>query len=381
MKRTAECVIIGGGVMGTAVAYYLAREGITDTVVIEASYLASGATGRCGGGIRQQWSTEENTRLAIESVRLYENLEEELDTDIEFLQGGYLVLAYTDEDVAQFKANVELERGLGLDVQILEPEEITRGVVPELNTEGVRLATYCPSDGSANPFLTTQAYADAARRLGVDVELFTPVTRILTDRGRVSGVETARGSVSAPVVINAAGSRSVPLARTAGVELPITPYRREILVTEPLERFLDPMIISFSFAIYFRQTKQGGVIGGFGDPDEPPGFNETSSLKFLVTMSRKLAHLMPALKPVKVVRQWAGLYDITPDALPILGSTDELAGLFQANGFSGHGFMIAPKAAQLVAQAVAGREPDLDIERLNLRRFEGGEVTTDRSVV
>jgi len=381
MKKTADCVIIGGGVMGTAIAYYLAREGLTDVVVIEASHLAAGATGRCGGGIRQQWSTEANTRLAIESVRLYRGLEEELDADIEFLQGGYLVLAYTDDDVAQFEANVALERGLGLDVEILTPDEITRRVVPELNTEGVRLATYCPSDGSANPFLTTQAYADAARRLGVAIELFTPVTRILTDNGRVRGVETPRGSVSTPVVVNAAGSHSVLLAGTVGVELPISPYRREILVTEPLERFLDPMIISFSLGIYFRQTKHGAVIGGFGDPAEPTGFNEASSLEFLVTMSRKLSHLMPALKPVKVVRQWAGLYDITPDAQPILGATDGLGGFYQANGFSGHGFMIAPMTALLVAQAVSGKEPVLDIERLNARRFAGGDVTTDRSVV
>jgi sarcosine oxidase subunit beta len=381
MKKTADCVIIGGGVMGTAIAYYLAREGIGDTVVVEASHLAAGATGRCGGGIRQQWSTEANTKLAIESVRLFRGLEEELDADIEFLQGGYLVLAYTDEDVEQFKANVALERGLGLDVEILTPDDITRGVVPELNTEGVRLATYCPSDGSANPFLTTQAYADAAERLGVEIELFTPVTRILTEGGRVTGVETARGSVSAPAVVNAAGSYSVPLARTAGVDLPITPYRRQILVTEPLERFFDPMIISFSYGIYFRQTKHGAVIGGFGDPEEPPGFNETSSLGFLVTMSRKLVHLMPALKPVKVVRQWAGLYDITPDAQPILGVTDGVEGLYQASGFSGHGFMIAPMTALLVAQVVAGREPALDIERLNARRFADGRVTTERSVV
>jgi sarcosine oxidase subunit beta len=381
MKKTADIVIIGGGVIGTAIAYYLAREGITDTVVVEASHLAAGGTGRCGGGIRQQWSTEANTRLAIESVRLFKGLEEELDADIEFLQGGYLVLAYTDEDVEQFRANVELQQRLGLDVEILTPDEIGRRVAPGLNTEGVRLATYCPSDGSANPFLTTQAYADAARRLGVVIELFTPVTRILTEGGRVTGVETVRGTVSAPIVVNAAGSHSLLLARTAGVQLPITPYRREILVTEPLERFFDPMIISFSFGIYFRQTKHGPVIGGFGDPHEPPGFNETSSLEFLVAMSRKLAHLMPALKPVKVVRQWAGLYDITPDAQPILGATDGVDGLYQANGFSGHGFMVGPMTALLVAQAVAGLTPALDIERLNARRFADGEVTTDRSVV
>ncbi len=381
MKKSADCVIVGGGVVGTAIAYYLAGLGMRDVVVIESGYLSCGATGRCGGGIRQQWSTEANTELAIESVRLFKSLEEELEADIEFLQGGYLVLAYTEEDEVQFAKNVELQRRLGLDVCALSPSEIASEVTGYLNTDGVRMATWCPDDASANPFLTTQAYGEAAVRRGVDVELFTRVERILVEGGKVVGVQTNRGEVSSPVVVLAAGSHSVDLARSAGVELPISPYRREILVTEPLERFFDPMIISFSFGIYFRQTRHGAVIGGFADPEEPVGINQTSSLNFLVEMSRKLRHMMPVLKPVKVVRQWAGMYDVTPDAQPILGPTDGLEGLVHASGFSGHGFMIAPKVAQLVAQSVIGERPDLDIERLNLRRFESGSVTLDRSVV
>ncbi|MBM3308309.1 MAG: FAD-binding oxidoreductase [Candidatus Eisenbacteria bacterium] len=381
MKRTADCVIVGGGVIGCALAYYLAREGMTDCLVLEASHLAAGGTGRCGGGIRQQWSTEENARFAIASVRAFEALSEELGTDIEFLQGGYLVLAYTDEDVDQFRRNVELQRSLGLDVEVLTPADVRRTIAPMLNTDGLRLATHCATDGSANPFLTTAAYANAARRLGAEIELYTPVRKLLVDGGRVRGVETDRGAVSAPIVVNAAGSHSVLLARTVGVELPITPYRREILVTEPLERFFDPMIISFSFGIYFRQTRHGSVIGGFADPEQPGGFDETSSLDFLVTMSKKLAHLMPALESVKVVRQWAGLYDATPDARPLLGRTDGVEGLHQANGFSGHGFMIAPAVTRSLAQSIAGKRPDIDIEPLNLRRFAEGRVKTERSVV
>jgi len=380
MKRSADCVIIGGGIIGTSVAYYLAKSGMTNVVVLEADYLASGGTGRCGGGIRQQWSTEPNARLAMESVRIFQTLEEELGEYIEFLQGGYLVLAYTDEDVAQFEKNVALQRGLGLNVEILDPEEIRQRVVKELNTDGVRMATYCPDDASANPFLATRAYAAAAKRLGVEVELFTPVRRILAENGRVTGVETNRGVIQTPRVINAAGSHSVPLAKTVGVDLPIQPYRREILVTEPLERFFHPMIISFSFGIYFRQVRHGSVIGGFAYPDEEPGFNQTSSVDFVTTMSKKLAYLMPVLENVKVVRQWAGLYDVTPDAQPILGVTDGLEGLYQASGFSGHGFMIAPMVSTLLSQIVLGREPDLAVDRLNLRRFEG-DIDLDHSVV
>ncbi len=380
MKRSADCVIIGGGIIGTSVAYYLAKSGMTDVVVLEADYLASGGTGRCGGGIRQQWSTEPNARLAMESVRIFTTLEEELGEDIEFLQGGYLVLAYTDEDVEQFEKNVALQRGLGLDVEILTPDEIRARVVAQLNTERVKMATYCSKDASANPFLATRAYAAAAKRLGVEVELFTPVRRILAENGRITGVETDRGVISTPRVINAAGSHSVPLAETVGVELPIKPYRREILVTEPLERFFDPMIISFSFGVYFRQVQHGSIIGGFAYPDEQPGFNQTSSVDFLTTMSKKLAYLMPVLEDVKVVRQWAGLYDVTPDAQPIIGETDGVDGFFQASGFSGHGFMIAPMVSTLLSQIVLGETPALDVERLNLRRFEG-DIDLDHSVV
>ncbi len=381
MKRSADCVIIGGGIIGSSVAYYLARTGMTDVVVLEADYLASGGTGRCGGGIRQQWSTEPNARLAMESVRLFKTLERELDADIEFLQGGYLVLAYTDEDVEQFEKNVVLQRELGLGVEVLTPDDITSRVVAELNTDGVRMATYCPEDASANPFLATRAYAAAARRLGADVELFTPVRRILAENGRVTGVETDRGVISTPRVINAAGSHSVPLAKSVGVDLPITPYRREILVTEPLERFLNPMVISFSFGIYFRQVSHGSILGGFAYPDEEPGFNQTSSLDFITTMSKKLSYLMPSLENVKIVRQWAGLYDVTPDAQPIIGVTGGVEGLYQASGFSGHGFMIAPMVSTLLAQIVTGQPPALDVERLNLRRFADGDINLDHSVV
>ncbi|MCD4690217.1 FAD-binding oxidoreductase [bacterium] len=381
MKRSADCVIIGGGIIGTSVAYYLAKAGMTDCVILEADYLASGGTGRCGGGIRQQWSTEPNARLAMGSVRIFATLEEELGEDIEFLQGGYLVLAYTDEDVAQFEQNVALQRSLGLDVEILKPDEIGPRVVKELNTDKVRMATYCPSDASANPFLATRAYAAAAKRLGVDVELFTPARRILAQNGRITGVETDQGIISTPRVINAAGSHSVQLAKAVGIELPITPYRREILVTEPLERFFHPMIISFSFGIYFRQVQHGSVIGGFAYPDERPGFDQTSSVSFLTTMSKKLAYLMPVLEHVKIVRQWAGLYDVTPDAQPIIGNTDGVEGFYQASGFSGHGFMIAPMVSTLLAQLVAGDTPELDIERLSLKRFSDGSIDLDHSVV
>jgi len=380
MKKQAGAVIIGGGVSGCGLAYCLAKRGFCDVVVLERDYLASGATGRCGGGIRQQWSTEENTRLAMESVRLFGQLDEELGYETEFDQGGYLILAYTEEEVEQYKKNVAMQQGLGLDVRFVDARE-AREIAPHLNTDGVLCATYCPGDGSANPFFVTQAYAQAAKRLGVEIELFTPVTEILTKGDRIAGVVTPRGRIETPLVVNAAGGDSVLLAKMTGLELPIVPTRHEIMVTEPVDPFFTTMIISFRHGVYFRQERRGGIIMGYGDPEEKPGYDIDSSLKFLRTMSQKILNLMPALHQVKVVRQWAGLYDSTPDALPILGPVDQVEGFIQVNGFSGHGFMLAPKVVDLLARLITGEKLDLDIDRLHLNRFQEGDISRDLSVV
>jgi sarcosine oxidase subunit beta len=380
VKRRADAVIIGGGVSGCGLAYCLAKRGFRDVMVVEREYLASGATGRCGGGIRQQWSTEENTQLAMESVHLFDQLSQELDYQTEFAHGGYLILAYTDQEVEQYKKNVAMQQKLGLDVRFVDPKE-AREITPHLNTDGVLCATYCPSDGSANPFYVTQAYAEAAKRLGVQIELFTEVKDIVRRGNRITSVITTRGEIATPLVVNAAGGDSVPIAKMVGLDLPIVPSRHEIMVTEPVEPFFTNMVISFRHGVYFRQEKRGGIIMGYGDPEEEPGFNITSSLKFLRTMSRKILNLMPALHRVKVVRQWAGLYDTTPDALPILGPVDQVEGFFQVNGFSGHGFMLAPKVVDLLAQLITGEELDLPIDRLHLNRFLTGEISRDLSVV
>ncbi len=380
MRKSADAVIVGGGVSGCGLAYCLAKRGFRDVVVVEREYLASGATGRCGGGIRQQWSTEENTLLAMESVHLFDQLDEELDYQTEFSHGGYLILAYTEQEVEQYKKNVAMQQRLGLDVRFVDPKE-AREIAPHLNTEGVLCATYCPSDGSANPFYVTQAYAEAAKRLGVQIELYTEVMGLKKKGNRISAVVTSRGEIDTPLVVNAAGGDSVTIARMVGVELPIVPTRHEIMVTEPLEPFFTTMVISFLHGVYFRQEKRGGIIMGYGDPEERPGFDVTSTLRFIRTMSRKILSLMPALHQVKVVRQWAGLYDTTPDALPILGPIEDVDGFIQVNGFSGHGFMLAPKVVDLLAQLITGQELDLPIDRLHLSRFLSGDISRDLSVV
>lgn len=381
MKNRADCVVIGGGIVGCAIAYYLAKRGMADVLLVEKDYIASGATGRCGGGVRQQWSTRENVRLAMGSVRIFETLSEELGVDIEWNQGGYLILTSSEEELDQFRENCAMQRELGLEVDTVSPEE-AKEILPLLNEDVFVGGTYCPTDAHANPFLVAYGYAKAASSLGVSIATKTRVERIQVEEERVTGVITDRGRVETPVLVNAAGGHSGEIGSMAGLTLPVESYRHEILVTEPLNHLFDTMVISFDHNIYFSQHVSGGIVGGQSNPGEPPGFQTRSGLPFLEQFSEKLVRFIPALESVKVLRQWAGLYNMTPDAQPILGRVDEVEGYYQAVGFSGHGFMLAPRTAELMAELIADRTTSVPaLENLHLRRFKGKETRVERSVV
>ncbi|MCR4425481.1 MAG: FAD-binding oxidoreductase, partial [Firmicutes bacterium] len=245
-KDTADVVVIGGGVVGAAIAFELARAGCRDVILLEKGFLACGSTGRCGAGVRQQWGTVTNCTLARESVRIFETMDDYLDytPGVEFRQGGYLILAYTDKQWEQFRRNVELQRSLGIEVEMLSPAE-ARGIVPYLNTEGLVGATFCRKDGHANPFHVTLAYARAAARLGVDIRTRTEVTGIDVKAGRIRSVHTSKGTIHTSTVMNCAGPYAGVVAAMAGLQLPLWAERHQILVTEPVEPIQDPMVISF----------------------------------------------------------------------------------------------------------------------------------------
>lgn len=380
--ETADAVVIGGGIIGCATAYKLARLGMRRVVVLERSFLASGSTGRCGAGVRCQWGTEMNCRLAWESIRQFERLGEELDYPggIEFKQGGYLILAFGERQWEQFKRNVALERRLGIPVDTLTPEEARR-VVPHLAAPGLVGATFCPQDGHCNPFKTVDAYARAARRLGVDIRTYAGATAIEAGGGGVQAVRTAAGRIATPLVLDAAGPYAGVVSRLAGLELPVYTERHQILVSEPVERMQEPMVISFFHGLYCQQVPNGNFIMGVGDPNEPKGFNIGHSWQFLEEIAHIVTGLLPALAGLRVVRQWSGLYCITPDRQPILGEIPSLRGFFVAAGFSGHGFMIAPMVAEVTAQMMAGQKTTLDVGMLDIGRFARGELIVEPSVV
>lgn len=382
MIKTADVVVIGGGISGTAIAYNLAKKGVKNVVLIEKSYLASGATGRCGAGIRQQWGTEMNCRISKLACELFEQANEELeyDGDIEFKQGGYLIVSSTEKEHEQFKKNVALQNSLGIESKLITLEE-AKEIVPFLNTEKLVSATFHQKDGHLNPFYTVDAYAKAAERLGVKIYKYTEVTDIIVENGKVKGVKTDKGDISTNVVVNAAGGYSQVVAEMAGVELPIYSERHQILVTEPIEPILGPMVMSFSLNLYCQQVPHGGIIMGRGDEGEPRDFRITSGWHFLDEMTKTITDILPPLKEVRMIRQWAGLYNMTPDRQPILGPVDEVEGFYLAVGFSGHGFMFGPATGLLIAEQILGEENTVDISMLHLNRFKTGDLILEPSVV
>ena len=382
IKRKASVVIIGGGIMGASIAYNLACRGAKDIILLERSYLTSGATGRCGAGIRQQWGTEMNCVLSRESVRIFETLAEELEYPygIDYRQNGYLLLAYSEKEKEQFAKNVALQNSLGISTRLVSSAE-ARDIVPHLNTDGLLGAAYGPTDGHANPFHTTFAYARAAQRLGVTLYRDTEVLAVKKEKGRICRVVTSRGSIDCEIVVNTAGGHAALIGEMVGITLPVYPKRHQIMVSEPVEHFQVPMIISIFHHFYIQQTSHGSFLLGQGDPHEPKGDNINPSWQFAVKLAARISAILPPLENLNIVRQWAGLYDMSPDAQPILGESPEVLGFFTAAGFSGHGFMIAPYTAKLMAQAIIGEKPETDIDMLNYRRFESGQLILEPAVI
>lgn len=382
MRSTADVVIIGGGVIGIGTAYFLAKLGGKDIVVLEReAMLGLGSTGKCAGGIRQQFSSEVNVRLAMESVRFFENFQTELDADPEFRQRGYLFLATTPADAASFRQNVALQRGLGLQVDILTAQQV-KDVVPALNVDDVLLATYCPTDGYADPHGVLQGLAKGARRLGVEICLDTAATSIELSQGRVSAVVTNKGRIATRVVVACAGPWLASVGRMVGIDLPVLPYRRQIFVTNPFSAIPDPlpMVIDFSPSFYFR--KEGpGILMGMTDDAEPTSFNTHASWDFLTQVVEKAIQRAPVLEQAGFMDGWGGLYEVTPDDNPILGPLPEVEGFFCAGGFSGHGFMLGPATGRAMAQLILHGHSDVDISSLGIARLREGRVHREKQVI
>ena len=382
MNKTADICIIGGGISGTAIGYFLMKNGAKNVVLLERDYLSAGATGRCGAGIRQQWGLELNCLISKFSCEFFENAVEELeyDGDIEFHQGGYLILIGNEPELEQMKKNVALQNSLGIKSSLLSCDE-AKEVVPFLNTTNLLGATFYGRDGHLNPFHTTQAFADAFVRLGGEIITGTAVTGITKEGGRVTGVDTNKGHIAAGTVVNAAGGWSQQIAAMAGVHLPLYSERHNILVTEPVEPTLNAMVMGFSLNLYCQQVPHGAFLMGRTDDSQPRDFRQTSFSGFPELMARTVCELMPPLRKLRMLRQWAGMYNMSPDKAPVYSKAREIEGFYSAAGFSGRGFMVAPATGLIMSEMILGLAPTLPWGRMDVTRFEKGELLTEPSVV
>ena len=364
----AEVVVIGAGVMGLSIAYNLAARGLSDIVVFERGYLAEGASGRNGGGVRQQWSTELNVRLMQESVELCRGFAKELGVNVWFRQGGYLFLARSRSEVARLERNTAMQARLGLPTRMLSPDNALE-VVPELDLTGVLAAAFNPSDGILFPWPFLWGYAQRAAAMGVRIYTSTAVRGIEREAGGYA-VASAAGTVRARRVIVAAGAWSPEVARMVGVEVPTYPIRHEICSSEPLKPFLGPMVSELKSGLYFSQSMRGEIVGGVSLPPQVT-YSTASTLRFLTTYARRLYRLVPRLGDVKVLRAWAGAYDMSPDGNPILGCPPDAPELYLCCGFVGHGFMMAPAVGVHYAEWLTGGPRHEMFDRFRLDRAFG----------
>ena len=383
LPPTADVVIIGGGVMGTSTAYHLALKGCRNVLLLEREpFFGIQATGRCAGGIRYQFGTEINVRLSLLSLPMLDRFEEELGQPIDLRYCGYLFLLTNPADVAAFRQNVEMQNRLGVMTRWLEPEEIAR-MVPLINLEGVLAGTFHERDGLADPNSVVQGYVSGARRLGARLLNDVEVTGIEVAGGRVRGVVTNRGRVAAPVVVNAAGPWAGEVGRMAGVEVPIVPIRRQIVVTGPIPEVPPdfPFVIDFAQSLYFHREGPG-ILTGMSNPNEPPGFDQSVDEEWELVHLEAAMKRMPILEKATLASHWAGLYEVTPDAHPILGRVPDLEGFYIIGGFSGHGFMHGPICGLLLAEEILdGRAHTLDISSLSITRFREGRLIREYNVV
>ena len=372
LDDTYDVVIIGAGIHGLATAYYLAKQGITNIAVVDRWYMGSGGSGRNTAIIRSNYRTPEGIAFYNESVKIYEQLGAELNFNLLFSQQGHMTLAHNDTGVNGLRVRAENNELLGVDSRITWPDEIQRLVpamdVGKTSRYPILAALFHPPGGIIRHDAVVWGYARAADRLGVQIHPLTEVQDIDVEHGRVAGVHTSRGIIKTRTVVNATAGWCSTISKMVGVDLPVVTHPLQALVTEPLKPFLDKIIVSATLHLYISQSDRGELV--IGEEINPySSYSSRSTLPFLEQAASPVLELFPCLKEVRILRQWAGLCDMTPDFSPIISTVDEVEGYVVDVGWGTYGFKAGPIAGKMTAELIAtGRMPDL-IYPFRLSRF------------
>ena len=381
-SKAYDVVVIGAGSVGTPAAMSLADGGLKVLVVDRLPSVGQGSNKAAIGGLRATHSDPAKIRLCLRSLEIFSGWEATYGVNIEWHRGGYLFVAYREEEERTLKELLVEQKKFGLNIDWHDAAETLR-IVPDLNPRGLMGATLSPDDGHASPLLIAHAFYDRARRLGVEFRFNETVTGVAIEGGRVTGVRTNRGAYAAEVVINAAGAWARDAARLAGVDVPVNPDSHEAAVTEPVARFLEPLVVDIrpvagSCNYYFHQHHTGQVIFCITPSPSLWGFDVRETSSFLPQVAERMVATIPRLKNLRVRRTWRGLYPMTPDGFPVVGWTKEVGGYLLAVGMCGQGVMLGPGMGELLARLVLKKETEEDKDTLTYlspyREFKGQEL-------
>lgn len=380
MREHYDVVIVGGGIQGLSLAYYLARDSSQRVVVFEKSYLGSGASGRNGEMIRSAFGSRQWIGLWDKSLQLWENLAAELGFNVMFTRHGYMILATNPEEFDGLKQNQKTQRELGLTTTLLDAENVMR-LIPPMNPDVIAGGLLQSNGGFARHDAAIWGYARAARRLGVDIFPSTEVMDIVVKSGRVQSVKTSGGEVETRTVVNAAGAHDQIISKMVGLDLPTEVHRIEIMVTEPIKPFLPKAVSAPGLLCYMHQSARGEFIGGAEKDDFVPSTSMKNSLGTTCAIAGKYVRIFPQLAGVRMMRQWTGLVSQTPDHAPIMGPVPEIDGFILSVAWGGYGFMGGPGGGKALSEYIITGQVPPEIRPFNAMRFNTGELVIEPAII
>ncbi len=380
VPAAADVVVVGGGVIGTSIAFHLAEAGV-DVCLLERDQLAGGSTSRAAGGFRAQFSDPLNIAIGLRSIDAFTRFSERPGAEIDLQQVGYLFLLDREEDVASFEASVALQNDLGVPSRFVGLDEV-RELCPIAGLDGVLAATYCALDGHASPEAVVQGYAAAARGHGASIVTGCALTDVQHQDGEVRSVETALGTIETGTVVCAAGVWSPEIARRVGVDLPVKPYLREVGFTGPTPGLPEriPLTIDFSTGFYFHREGPG-LLFGMADPEQPAGLDAPTDPAWLEKVMDVADRRLPSLLDMGIAGGWNGYYEVSPDHNALVGESSDAVRFLYATGFSGHGFLQGPAIGEIVRDLVLGDEPFVDVSPLSVDRFAHSVPRPEHNVI